>query len=104
MPRIAAAMLRHRLKPAAYQRAVTLSEYFPVEEAQRAGFFDELADSAELMPRAVARAAEFGKLDPRAHKASKRRIRRALIRKARWLVHRDMLDVALLGLKRMRHR
>ena len=33
MPRVAAAMLRHRLNPAAFQRAVTLSEYFDVEAA-----------------------------------------------------------------------
>ena len=33
MPRVAAAMLRHRLNPAAFQRAVTLSEYFDVESA-----------------------------------------------------------------------
>ena len=35
-------MLRHRLDPAAFQRAVTLSEYFDVDAARSAGFFDEL--------------------------------------------------------------
>ena len=38
MPRMAAAMLRHRLNPAAFQRAVTLAEYFDVESALSAGF------------------------------------------------------------------
>jgi len=102
MPRVAAATLQNRLVPAAYQRAVTLSEYFDVEGAQRAGFFDELADSAALMQRAGEKAAEFAKLDPAAHTASKRRIRRALVRQMRWDVRRDMLDAMLLGLKRMR--
>ena len=36
MPRVAAAMLEHRLNPAAYQRAVTLSEFFDVDAAMRA--------------------------------------------------------------------
>ena len=31
MPRVAAAMLHHRLNPAAFQRAVTLSEFFDVD-------------------------------------------------------------------------
>ena len=52
MPRIAAAMLRHRLRPAAYQRAVTLAEYFDVESALQAGFFDELVSQGDLLPRA----------------------------------------------------
>lgn len=102
IPRVAAATLRNRLAPAAYQRAVTLSEYFDVESAHRAGFFDELADSAALMQRAGEKAAEFAKLDSAAHTASKRRIRRKLVRHMRWDVRRDMLDAMLLGLKRMR--
>ena len=52
MPRVAAAMLRHRLNPAAFQRAVTLSEYFNVDAAQAAGFFDEVVDSGDLIHRA----------------------------------------------------
>ncbi len=52
MPRVAAAMLRHRLNPAAFQRAVTVSEYFDVESALGAGFFDELVDPVDLFPRA----------------------------------------------------
>ena len=79
MPRVAAAMLRHRLNPAAFQRAVTLSKYFDVDSALNAGFFDELVDPADLIPRAEACADEFKKLDPRAHAASKRRIRSALM-------------------------
>jgi enoyl-CoA hydratase len=104
MPRVAAAMLRHRLNPAAYQRAVTLSEYFDVESAQRAGFFDEIVEPAELMSRAVARAEQFQALDRRAHAASKRRIRAALIRKIRYSVPLDLLDAALMGLRGARPR
>jgi enoyl-CoA hydratase len=99
MPRVAAATLRHRLNPAAFQRAVTLSEYFDVESAKDAGFFDELVDSGELMSRAETQARAYNKLDLRAHTASKRRIRAALIRRIRFSIPLDLIDAALVGLR-----
>ena len=102
MPRIAAAMLRHRLRPAAYQRAVTLAEYFDVESALQAGFFDELVSQGDLLPRAEECAVEFKKLDAHAHRASKRQIRASLIRKMRFGIPLDLLDAMLTGLRRAR--
>lgn len=99
MPRVAAAMLRHRLRPADFQTAVVLSKYFPVDEARDAGFFDELAEEAALMSRARARAAEFAKLDLPAHAASKRRIRRQLVRYIRCSIPLDIVDALVMGLK-----
>ena len=104
MPRVAAAILRHRLKPAAFQRAVTLSEYFDVEDALDAGFFDELVDPVDLIPRAETCAGRFKELDTKAHTASKRRIRAALIRKIRLGIPLDLLDAALTGLRVARPR
>ncbi len=104
MPRVAAATLRHRLTPAAYQRAVTLSKYFEVDSALEAGFFDELVQPEQLMARAEACAEEFKALDRLAHTASKRRIRRAVIRKIRLSVPLDLLDAALIALRRQRSR
>ena len=104
MPRVAAAMLRHRLSPAAFQRAVTLSEFFDVDAAVRAGFFDELVDPDELESRAEARAAELLELDQHAHAASKRRIRKALIRRIRFSIPLDLLDAGLMGLRGARPR
>jgi len=92
-------MLRHRLVPAAFQRAVTLSQYFDPESALQAGFFDELVDPAELMLRAEARMNNAMLLDQRAHTVSKRRIRKALVRKLRSSVPLDLLDAALIGLR-----
>ncbi len=104
MPRVAAAMLRHRLNPAAFQRAVTLSEYFDAESALNAGFFDELVDPVDLMPHAEACADQFKELDPRAHRTSKRRIRAALIRKIRFSIPLDLLDAVLMGMRRRTRR
>ncbi|MBT8095687.1 MAG: crotonase/enoyl-CoA hydratase family protein [Woeseia sp.] len=102
MPRVAAAVLRNRLTPAAFQRAVTLSEYFEPETALRAGFFDLLVNSDELLPTALSLAEEFKKLDRYAHTKSKRKIRAALIRRIRFSLPLDLIDAALLGLRRSR--
>jgi enoyl-CoA hydratase len=99
MPRVAAAMLRHRLNPADFQTAVALAKYFAMDDALRAGFFDELADAVTLLPRAHELAAEFAKLDMPAHTASKRRIRGPLIRTIRRSVPLDLLDAAWVGVK-----
>jgi len=99
MPRVAAAMLRHRLNPAAFQRAAILSEYFDVESAREAGFFDELVDSDALMARAQAHAEAFCQLDPRAHTATKRRLRGALTRRIRFSIPLDLFDAMMLGLR-----
>ena len=104
MPRVAAAMLRHRLNPGAFQRAVTLSESFDVESALGAGFFDELVDPVDLISRAETCAGKFKALDPKAHTASKRRIRAALIRKIRFSIPLDLLDAILMGLRGTRPR
>jgi enoyl-CoA hydratase len=102
MPRIAAAMLRHRLEPAACQRAVTLAEYFDVDAAKTAGFFDDLVEPGELIVRAQAMAEHATSMDRRAHKLSKRGIRASLTRRLRTGALLDMIDAALLGLSRAR--
>jgi len=99
LPRVAAAVLRHRLEPAAYQRAAILSQYFDVDAAKRAGFFDELVDSDDLMSSAKARAEELGVLDRRAHAATKNRIRRSLIRRIRYSIPLDLFDAMMIGLR-----
>lgn len=104
MPRVAAAVLKHRLDPAAFQRAVTLSEEFDPESALGAGFFDELVEPDELAARAEALAVQFQALDARAHAASKRRIRASIIRKIRLSLPLDLFDAMIMGLRGTRPR
>lgn len=104
MPRVAAAMLNHRLNPAAYQRAVTLSQEFDPESARDAGFFDELVEPDDLAVRAEALAGRFETLDPRAHAASKRRIRASVIRRIRLGLPLDLFDAVMTGLRGARPR
>jgi len=100
MPRVAAAVLRNRLTPAAFQRAVTLAEFFDPESAMAVGFFDELVEPRELMSRATALAKQFQELDMHAHEASKRQERKALVRKIRRNVPLDLVSAALQGVRR----
>jgi enoyl-CoA hydratase len=102
LPRVAAAMLEHRLDPAAYQRGATLSHDFTTEAALDAGFFDELVDPGELQARSGQRAREFSKLDMRAHRITKRRIRRSLVRRIRWSIPLDLLGAMRSGMRRAR--
>jgi len=104
MPRVAAAVLRNRLNPAAFQRAVTLAEYFDVEAALQAGFFDELSDPDDVLTCAIGHANKYKELNPQAHTVSKRRIRAALIRKIRLSIPLDLWDAALIGLRGARRR
>ena len=99
MPRVAEATLRNRINPATFQRAVALSEFFDVDSALDAGFFDELVNPIELMSRAKVLACTYEILDPRAHTLSKRRMRASLIRKIRYSIPLDLIDAALLGLR-----
>ena len=100
MPRVAAAMLAHRLTPGAYQRAVTVSEYFDVESALDAGFFDELVEPGHLEDRSIELAKEYRKLHGRAHRDSKRRIRSTLMRRIRFSIPLDLIDAVMLALRR----
>jgi enoyl-CoA hydratase len=102
MPRVAAAVLRNRLAPAAYQRAVTLAEYFDVDSALEAGFFDEVVDPGHLFSRARELANKFRSLDARAHKASKRQVRAALIRRIRYSIPLDLVSALRQGIRRGR--
>ena len=75
MPGPALAILRHRLTPAGFQRAVGLAAEFIGESAVAAGYLDELVEADMVRPRAWEVAKGFTALDARAHKESKLRAR-----------------------------
>lgn len=99
MPRVAATALRQRLPPSEYQRAVNLSASYEPEAAMAAGFFDELAAPDEVVAAAMARAREYADLDPRAHAATKRRIRRHAIASVKRDVYRDLFDAVMYAVR-----
>ena len=86
-----------------------LSEYFDVESAHEAGFFDELAWADELTSRAEAKALELGELDERALTATKRRMVHPVehclkIRWIRYSIPLDLFDAMMMGVRGARPR
>lgn len=86
MPGPALAILRHRLTPAAFQRAVGLSAEFKGESAVAAGYLDELVEADMVRPRAQEVAKGFLSLDAHAHKESKLKTRAAVLDEIRTTV------------------
>lgn len=79
MPYPAIEILRHRLTPAAFDRAVGLAEPFTPEEAVTAGLLDRVVAPDDVVAAAIQVARSFEALDPSAHAASKRRARAHLL-------------------------
>jgi enoyl-CoA hydratase len=76
MPRAAVEILRQRLAPAYFNRAVTIAEPFSPDDAVGAGFLDRVVDAAALPGTARGVAMQLTGLDMVAHAASKLRARR----------------------------
>lgn len=89
MPRAAVEILRQRLTPAAFNRAVTLAEPFSPDNAVESGFLDRLVDATELHDAARSTALELCKLDLDAHAASKLRGRAATLEALRAAIDSD---------------
>ncbi|MGB1581266.1 MAG: crotonase/enoyl-CoA hydratase family protein, partial [Nevskiales bacterium] len=99
LPRVAEAMLRHRLRPAEFQRAGILAEYFSVDDALAAGFFDEVVSTTELSERAQAKARELLELHMPSHKQTKLRVRKDIISHIRRSIPLDLKDALVLGVR-----
>lgn len=80
MPRAAVEVLRQRLAPAYFNRAVTIAEPFAPDDAVAAGFLDRVVDASELAPTALMVARQLTALDMAAHAASKLRARGPALR------------------------
>lgn len=75
MPRAAIEMLRLRLTPAAFDRAVILSHQFSPADAVASGYLDELVPLDDVVHTATTVATAALALDARAHATSKLRTR-----------------------------
>lgn len=83
MPYPAVAILRYRLTPPAFDRAVGLSALFTPADAVAAGWLDEVVEPDEVVAAAQGAAASFAALDPAAHAASKLRARGVVLAEVR---------------------
>ena len=79
MPYAAVALLRYRLTPAAFDRAVGLSATFSPADATSAGWLDEVVAPDDVVTAAQAAATALAALDTTAHAGSKRRARATVL-------------------------
>src|SRR5262249_35056018 len=94
MPYPALALLRHRLTPSAYDRAVILAEEFSPESAVANGLVDLVVPAGEVVATAQAIAAMATGLDPAAHAATKLRARAEPLDAIRAGIERERAGVA----------
>jgi enoyl-CoA hydratase len=98
MPRAAVEILRQRLAPAHFNRAVVLADVYPPDAAVDAGFLDRVVDPADLHGAARDAAAQLAQLDLAAHAASKLRAREPALRALRDAIDADFADFRRTGL------
>lgn len=96
VPRAATEILRSRLTPSAFQRAVLLAHVFGPHDAVAAGFLDEVIAPDELDRRVAAIATTMTSLDRAAHRATKQRTRNTLIEAIGAAIDADRSDLAAL--------
>jgi len=89
MPRAAIEILRQRLAPAPFNRAVMLAEPFSPDNAVEAGFLDRVVAASELQQVARNTAAALCALDMQAHAASKLRAREHSLKAIRAAIEAD---------------
>jgi enoyl-CoA hydratase len=89
MPYAATEILRHRLTPAAFDRAVITAEQFDPADAVGAGLVDRVATAPDVVPVAHEVAARLATLDLDAHAASKLRARERVLDALQAAIRRD---------------
>jgi enoyl-CoA hydratase len=96
MPLPAITILRNRLTPSAFNRAVTLAETFTSDNAVESGMLDEVVAPDETLARARALAEHMTTLDLPAHTATKRRARAQMLAEIAEGIERDFVEVGAM--------
>ncbi len=89
-PRYAVEVARGRLSPPYLNRTITTGEMFSPADAARAGIVDNLVDSAELMPAALAKAEEYHSINMRNHYETKQKLRQPWINKIQQAINEEL--------------
>ncbi len=91
---------RQRLNPSHYDRAVLLSEVFQPQAAIEAGFLDQVVAKEDLNATVLQCAKQYASLNPKAHKQSKLRVRKSMLKALGRAIHKDRFDFIKQGLLR----
>jgi enoyl-CoA hydratase len=83
------ALARDRLRKSAFHRSVINGEMFDPQGALDAGFFDKVVPAEQLQATALAAAEHMKKINMKAHKNTKLKVRRALLEELAQAVELD---------------
>lgn len=90
LPRFAIEVVRHRLTPAHFNRALVTAETYSPERAVEAGFLDRVVPPADLLAEATKTATALTQLSAKAHAESK-----LLVRESALAALRNAIEVEL---------
>ncbi|GLK88967.1 crotonase/enoyl-CoA hydratase family protein [Pseudomonas turukhanskensis] len=82
-------LARDRLRKAAFHRSVINGEMFNPQTAVDAGFLDTVVAAEQLLPTAIAAAQQLKKINMKAHKNTKLKVRKALLETLDWAIEED---------------
>jgi enoyl-CoA hydratase len=82
-------LARDRLKKSAFHRSVINGEMFNPQTAVDAGFLDTVVAADQLLPTAIAAAQQLKKINMKAHKNTKLKVRKALLETLDWAIEED---------------
>ena len=97
MPFAALEICSNRLNPSHYQRAIGLAESYNPQTAVAAGFLDHVVHPADLRKEGLAKAERFAALDLEAHRKSKLRMRRKMLKRLDRVQWIDKIDFVFQG-------
>jgi enoyl-CoA hydratase len=97
VPRAAVEILRQRLTPAHFTRAVMLAESFTPDDAVSAGMLDAVVSGADLLDAAHATATLLAGLDLEAHAATKHRARATTLCALRAAIEADFAELRAIA-------
>lgn len=101
VPKAAVEINRQRLAPAHFNRATMLAEYYSPANAVESGFMDKVVPYEELMDAARNKAAEYIKLDLKAHYHTKLRARKKNLTAIKRGIFSDRFSLIWMGIKRV---
>jgi enoyl-CoA hydratase len=96
MPYSAIELMRQRINPRFFSRLALTAEILAPDDAVLAGFLDQTVPAADVVADAQLLAANFAKLDLKAHAESKKRVRAGTFEIVRKAIERDEADLRAL--------
>ncbi|MFK8010964.1 MAG: crotonase/enoyl-CoA hydratase family protein [Marinicellaceae bacterium] len=100
MPKAGIEINRQRLNPAHYTRVTMLSEYYHPQNAIEPGFLDKVVAYEDVLNQANKLAVEYTKLDMKAHRETKMRARKQILKSIKRGIFTDKLSFIWMGIKR----